>query len=137
MKLVCPNCSCVNENPALVEGLYRCAGCGEWFNPSVQALAETPQVESPASFAADAPARVPSSDLSESEKISRMASGLTLLSILFALAGLIAGLVGLSKSISGESGTLGYVCAAGLIAVALCFFLIAQIVHIRALLAKE
>jgi len=137
MTLVCPHCSCANENPALVEGLYRCAGCGEWFNPSIRAFADAPEVESPASFAPDAPAREPVHTSSESEKISRMADGLTVLSILFALAGLIAGLVGLADSLSGNSGMLGYICAAGLIPVALCFFMTAQIVHIRAVLSKK
>lgn len=137
MKLTCPKCGCVNESLPLVEGLYRCTGCAEWFNPSIRAIAENPQAESRASFAADAPAREPARDLSESKKLRSLANGLTGLSGFFAVLGLVAGLVGLSGSLSGSGGLVGYICAGGLIGVALWFFLIAQIVHVRALLAKK
>ena len=55
----------------------------------------------------------------------------------FAVAGFIVGLVAIVSMKSGEDATGSFILAGSLIGVALWFYLIAQIVHIRALLARK
>lgn len=98
---------------------------------------ETSPGESPASFAADAPARAPAPDAAEAGNIRRIADGLTVLSILFTVAGGVAAVVGLYKAIAGDDISLAFICAGSLIGVAFWLFLLAQIIHVRSLLAKK
>jgi hypothetical protein len=130
MKIACPNCNCLVENPALVEGLYRCTACGEWFNPD-EPWRKT-KSDSSAVKASGEPA-----PQDEAQKIRRNASTLAAVAGFFAVAGFIVGLVAIVSMKSGEDATGSFILAGSLIGVALWFYLIAQIVHIRALLARK
>jgi hypothetical protein len=62
---------------------------------------------------------------------------LTILAGVFILAGLIVGFVSLISTSSGGDAGNGFWIAASLIGAAFCVYVAAQIVHIRALLAKK
>lgn len=76
-------------------------------------------------------------ELSESEQIRRTASVLSGIATFLSALGAGFALFAISKSVSGEDASLGFICAGSLIGSALWFYLISQIVHIRALLAKR
>ncbi|MGA9451773.1 MAG: hypothetical protein WBW41_10595 [Verrucomicrobiia bacterium] len=138
MKVVCPKCGCINQALPAVEGLFRCTGCGEWFAPSRQALPESPHgSDVAASFAVAAPAREPERDSSEADKIRTTAVSLQIVAGLFALAAFIVAFVAVFNAVSSEDAGDGFIIAGALLGAAVWFYLIAQIVHIRALLAKK
>ena len=137
MKLVCPNCNCANENPAFVEGLCRCAGCGQWFDPSVLDPSETPQAEPQAGVAPAAPppvqpALTPRRVLSKAARIRRNANMLSAVGGLFAGVGSLAGILTAVMAGSGEGSNGGLVFCGASLAAGLWFYLIGKIVHIRA-----
>jgi len=130
MKLTCPNCNYLNENPPLVEGFYRCTACGEWFNqdePSRETKSDCSTIKTSGELAA----------LDEAQKIRRNASTLAAVAGFFAVAAFIVGLAAIVSMKSGDDATGSFILAGSLIGLALWFYLIAQIVHIRALLAKK
>jgi len=141
MKVTCPKCGFINQALPVVQGVFRCASCGEWFPPPSQPLPKIPPAEPMASFNAAAPAREPepepARDPSESEKIRSTAVSLQIVAGLFALAAFIVAFVAVFNAVSGQDAGDGFIICGALLGVALWIYLVSQIVHIRALLAKK
>ena len=144
MKVTCPKCGFINQTLPVVQGVFRCASCGEWFEwfpPPSQPLPKILPAEPKASFNAAAPAREPepepARDLSEAKKIRISALGLEIGAGLFALAAFLVAFQALYTMVAGEDAGSGFIIAGGLLCVAGWLYHVAQIVHIRALLAKN
>jgi len=107
----------------------RCGGCGEWFKPD---MVETTVLPS----GTTAPA---SDELSEAERVSNLARGLVGWSIFFLVAGLLCLLAdAIFALLGGGADLVTVLCLTGAgLGLAFWFFLVGQIVHIRALLARE
>lgn len=112
MKIGCPHCQAVNESPKSVNGMMQCQHCGQWF---AEPLAAKDLEEL-------AKSRV---------KIWRTADRfIGLAGFLFGIGFLI--LFGsIAMVIEGNGATGGIITGGALISLALWFYLIGQIVHIR------
>lgn len=75
---------------------------------------------------------------SEAEKIRSSANAWSIMAGIFAFGGCVVGVSSFCfLSDEGQRAVIGLICASGLFGLALWFFLIAQLVHIRALLAEK
>ena len=112
----CPKCKRpLTGDKALLGEMIHCPDCNEPFIP-------TPRKPAPPSRA---------------EKIHYQADGFTAFAAVFFVIGLFIGVASLAQAISGEEGAGKlFIVAASLIGASLWFYLIAQIIHIRANLEK-
>lgn len=108
VRIECPNCQSVISNPEVVGEMVRCSSCEKWFKLNVAPPA------------------------SASEKIRRNASMFAAIAGFMAIIGLIVGILSIIAVKSGDASATGFIIAAALIGAALWFYLIAQVVHIRA-----
>jgi len=133
IKFECCHCAQHIEAPdEFLNALIDCPGCAR--KVKVQ-----PMKEPETSFAPDAPARVPAPNFmgTESEKCQRHAFWLEVSAALVGIVGGIVGFKALGAKLAGDDPGIGFWIAGCLIGAAFWFYLIAQLVHIRALLAKK
>jgi len=133
MKAICPKC--LQESDVVqVEGLLKCGHCGEWF-PAPIATASAPVapvVESPVPPMAAADSVLTSHGLEKTrQKIRRSAQSFVSIAVLFVIFALLCALGGV---LDGEATYFYWML--GNFAIASWFYLIAQIIYIRASLEK-
>ena len=116
---VCPHCNCCSSGP-VIENMVRCASCREWF-PAVTAPAP---VQSRRRFG------------SAKERVRWNAVAFSWVAVIFAAVAVWCLILGLVQ-LAAQGDWLGkfYLagCAAG---AAILFYVISQIIHIRACLEK-
>jgi len=123
----CPKCNGVNTDPEVLEGLVRCTGCGEWFAAEAAQMISEPTVETSVQLAT----------LDESTQLAATADFFVWAAIIFVIIGIIGLLIVLGYLGEKEQPAWpGYLCV-GSFGAAFWFYLIGQIIHIRALLAKK
>jgi len=131
--VTCPKCG--HDSFDRVEGLLRCQNreCSHYF--AAPAHTDLPVTEGETSE--ERLAQYAVNPAHQEERIARSASGLMVIAALFAGAGFLVGLISLLAVVAAEDAGNGFWIAAALIGVAFWICLLAQIVHIRALLAKK
>jgi transcription elongation factor Elf1 len=151
IRLECPKCHhavFVEEKKAMLYEFVTCPNCAVSFSP-VPPFALAPQKDSftyrlPSASPRQVPpfAPAPQNDSSEvsvkmeltkrREIIRRNAGMLSGIGGFFAVIGLIVGVFSIMAMKSGEDATEGFITSATLIGVGLWFYLVGQVVHIRA-----
>lgn len=125
----CPKCKRpMSGDKALLGEMINCPDCNEPFIPTPRKPEPAPE---PAKTSAPASAQNP--DNIRAKKIRNQANHFTVVAGVFCGLGLLLALSQLARAISGEEGAgSGFIVAASLIGTSLWFYLIAQIIHIRA-----
>jgi len=130
VRLECPKChhKCFVEKKGMLHEFVTCPDCGAAFSP-VPSLAQptnTGGLHSQAQFVA------PLDLKSRCEKIRRNAHVLSGIGGFFSVIGLVVGVFSVIALKSGEDATDGFITSAAMIGVGLWFYLVGQVVHIRA-----
>jgi hypothetical protein len=125
----CPKCKRpMSGDKTLLGEMINCPDCNEPFIPVPNKPEPEPIAEASGWERVSSPPRV----FTKTEKIQNMAYLFTAAAILFFIIGCLTGFGSFCLVISGEGAGIGYIIAASLIGISLWFYLIAQIVHIRA-----
>ena len=127
----CPKCGSANVVQA-AEGVFNCQDCYHYFSEVVP----KPLIPPPALRLMPLPALPP--PVSAAEKIRGNAREIVGLSVFLLILGMFITVSTLCHNLASDTASnSGYIAVAGLISLAVWLYLIGQVVHIRALLAKE
>ena len=136
----CPGCGQTIETAETSQfELVKCPTCQREFFPVKTRLVR------PAPAAPPTPSEVPTVDRSlsvfpptESEKVRRQAESFSAAASLCVVIGVLALLIGIGLSVGeGTGGGLSWLVMCAAFGLALWLYLVAQIIHIRALLSKK
>jgi hypothetical protein len=137
-KFECPQCKTpMKGDRALLAELVNCPNCNEVFTPEPLRPTPPPIAPPPAPAPAIAPAPAPADAEAafkkRVKKIRENANMLSGLGALFGIVGVIILVISILIAISeGMGAIVGILTGAGFIGTALWFYLIGQVVHIRA-----
>jgi len=129
---ICPECGHLNEHAEVKEGWVRCSACEKW---SVAGREENTNILRPPEPVEPIIAKRTAEDelLEAQEKIRRKADAWTGWAIFIFVIGLIVAVVDVVGSVGGgECSITGFIVAGAFISTAFWFYLVAQIIHIRA-----
>jgi hypothetical protein len=120
MTVDCPHCNSVNSNPEIVGGMTRCAACEKWFKIL-------------------SPSAAPNIALPQSERLEITARNFEAGARICVAFGIVALVLGFFSTLGPDAKgvSLFWVAMGALFGAAFCFYLLGQILHIRALLARK
>jgi hypothetical protein len=139
IKFTCPGCGQIIEAPDEIinEEQVTCPTCSQEFKPALPSAPKQIDPPAPKSQPRNPPAVATPNP---SEGIATMAGVFTFLSILCLMGGVAGVFVGFSSG-TGSAGDndalIGWIVAGAGFGFATWLFLLAQIIHIRALLARK